>query len=143
MKYRKISKDKTFIELEEADVDLAVIGMIDSETGQQVYKNDIIRIDGQFNHTIWWNATKKSSGNPSKTKLSGYAIYKVLEGGELNYKKIELLKSEHTFFSQNGNVYFGRVVNPYLFDWESKKSIKIIGNNHFSNIEQLLSQHSI
>lgn len=143
MRYRKINNNCTFTEFEDKDVDLAVINLFDTETGIQVYKNDIIRIDGIFSHTIWYNSTKRSSGKPNKTMLHGYSIYKVLEGGELDYKKLEILKSGHSLFSQQGNVYFGIIVKPELYNWEEKKSIKIIGNSHFSNIEELLIQHSI
>lgn len=143
MKYRKLNTDNTFTLFEDKDVDLYVINLFDTDSGCQVYKNDIIRIDGEFNHTIWYNATKRSSGKPSTTRLSGYAIYKVLEGGEFKYDKLKLLKSEHSYFNQKNNVYFAKIVEPSLYDWNDKKSIRIIGNIYFSNIEKLLSENTI
>lgn len=142
MKYR-IKKENSLSESELTGVDFELTGLVETDTNRQVYVNDIVRFDGQFRHVIWWNATKRSSGKPSETILSGFAIYKVVSGGEMSYAKLELLKSDHTFFQKPNNVYTARTVYPALYDWKTGYKVSIIGNTHFDDINELIKEQKL
>lgn len=142
MKYRIIKYNK-LIEVELEDADAELYSLVDNKTNKSIYKNDIIRIDGVFEHTIWYGRTKRSSGKPSTYKIKGYAIYEVTEGGDLYYNKLKLLKCEHDTYNIKGNLFYLANLKPQIYDWYQKDTINVIGNTHFSNVEKLVESNSL
>lgn len=107
------------------EIDIKTLGQFTDRNDKEIYEGDILKKSGKIKHTIWWNATKKSSGRPQEFELNGYGIF-TFTCDLIHGISYQLLSCKYKEYDQKGSVFYLRDVKPF---WEQiSGEIEVIGN---------------